>query len=105
MTKKRKTQPQLYDHNTSPTVHRNLTVTDDGRRRRTASNYIDVPSILVPADSVEEDGHRFDDNYIPVNPENPESLSGVQVKVTPAKRYENSVRQFNHSNHVLDLHE
>jgi hypothetical protein len=91
MTKKRKIETQLYDHNAASAVHRSLAVTDDGRRCRTSSNQVQLTPV-PNTESVPEDlGHFLDDNHIPVNKEDTEALSGVKVKT---KRYENSVRQF-----------
>lgn len=95
MTKKRKVESQLYDHNAASAVHRTLNVTNDGRRRRTTSNQVELPPIPASVESIsQEDDHLLHDNHIPVDKEDPEALSGVKVKVIPAKRYENSVRQF-----------
>jgi hypothetical protein len=94
MTKKQKQTTQLYDHNASSALHRNISVTEDGRRRRTSTNLVNLPSDPAPTSSYEpaqEAGYvnPFEDKRVPINTENPEDISGVKVK---AKQYENSVR-------------
>lgn len=94
MTKKRKnTTPQLYNHNDSSTIHRNISVTDDGRRRRINTNVVEIAAVNSPSvapytpDSLNEDD-PYDDKHIPINSEDADTLAGIKVK---AKRYANSV--------------
>ena len=102
MTKKRKTEHQLYDHNAPSAIHRSIRVTPAGHIRQ-SSNHIDLPSASAPpplfnlTQDVTSITDPFDERHIPVNPENPEDVSGVKVKATPAKRYENSVRQYGYA--------
>jgi hypothetical protein len=76
-----------------------MRVTQDGHIRM-SSNHISLPSVSVPTplfdptQEVTTITDPFDERHIPINPENPENISGVKVKAIPAKRYENSVRQF-----------
>lgn len=96
MTKKRKNPtPQLYNHNVSSTVHRNISVTDDGRRRRITTNVVGIAvnssaAPYIPFNGTNEDD-PYDDKHIPISSEDPEALAGIKVK---AKRYENSVNTF-----------
>jgi hypothetical protein len=101
MVKKKVVAPTLYVHQAAPVIHRNISTTADGRRLRNDTNLVDLPpapislpdhfiTLLEPAQNAP---YAFDDAHIPINPENPTDLTGVEVNVTArCKRYQNSVR-------------
>lgn len=104
MSKRKKSTPQLYNHNATSAVHRNLEVTSDGRRVYSATNVVDLPSTpqpdiapYIPCQTYHESvPYVFDDDHIPVDTRNSDDILGVKVKVCKrAKRYENTVRIFN----------
>jgi hypothetical protein len=103
MSKRKKSTPQLYNHNAASAVHRNLEVTSDGRRVHSTINLVDLPSApqpdiapYIPRQTCHESvPYVFDDDHIPVDTRNSDDISGVKVKVCKrAKRYENTVSFF-----------
>lgn len=104
MTKKKQAKPALYIHQAAATpIHRNISTTNDGRRRLNNSNQIEVPFTSAPEpelytplqEPVENAPYSFDDDYIPTNNENLDDVSGLKINVTErAKRYQNLVRVF-----------
>lgn len=97
MSKRKKSTPQLYDHNAAAVAHRNLAISSNGRRVRTMTNMLDVvqPSVdpYIPSlGSHESVPYAFDDEHIPLDNTNADSISGVNIKISErAKRYQNSV--------------
>jgi hypothetical protein len=90
MTKCQKVTPQLYNHNATSAVHRNLCISEDGLRFHFTSNHIDLaanpqsgPAPYLPNfQEVDENApYAFHDNHIPINSENPDEVSGIKIKV------------------------
>jgi hypothetical protein len=110
MSKRKKVPPQLYDHNASSTVHRNISITEDHRRLRVDSNLVNLPSNppSIPVYAPSQGSHEgipyfFDDDHIPIDTANADAIAGVNVKVKKrAKRYENSVRTFSRKPFFMD---
>lgn len=102
MSKRKKSAPQLYDHNATSTVHRNIGISADGRRIRATTNFVNVSSVQASTTPYTPDEGRhesipyaFDDEHIPIDTRNADVISGVNVKVCErAKRYQNTVRIF-----------
>ena len=100
MVKKKLVAPTLYVHQTAPVVHRNISTSSDGRRLRNDTNLVNLPPAPIrPPDRfipllepTQNAPYMFDDAHIPINPENPVDLTGVNVQATvTSKRYQNSV--------------
>jgi hypothetical protein len=99
MVKKKVVAPTLYVHQAAAVVHRNISTTADGRRLRNDTNLVNLPPVpisrperFIPLlEPIQNAPYAFDDAHIPINPENPDDLTGVKVKVTASKRYQNSV--------------
>lgn len=101
MTKPKVKPPVLYDHNTTQTVHRNLTVTDNGRRLRTETNIIESPHIPItqpPAapffydEPLPNEPYFYDDDHFPACSDEPDRIDTFKVTAMhKAKRYQNSV--------------
>ena len=109
MVKKKVVVPTLYVHHATPVVHNNISTTADGRRLCNNTNLVDLPTpislpdhfipLLEPAQNVP---YAFDDAHIPINPENPVDLTGVNVNIMArSKHYQNSVSVFNPLNSTM----
>lgn len=101
MTKAKAKALTLYDHNTVETVHRNLTVVDNGRQQMAKTNTVESPYISVappPAASflydepLPNEPYSYDDDHFPAHPDNSDQQDTIKVTAThKAKRYQNSV--------------
>lgn len=92
----------LYDHNSVASIHRNLTITDDGWRRRTTTTTIalDLPTTSNSEQAwifykpTENEPYAYNDDHIPQQTEG-ECNTGIKVKVMEyTKHYQNSVSIF-----------
>ena len=101
--KKKVVAPTLYVHQAAPVIHHNISTTDDGRRLRNDTNIVKLPPVLVSLpdhfillqEPTQNAPYAFDDAHIPINPENLDDLTGVEVNITArSKRYQNSVCYF-----------
>lgn len=92
---RKKVVPSLYDHSQVQSVHRNLTVSQNGRRRITTTTHVNLPTTRPPAvhyEPEQNEMYAYDDDHIPVQAQDEGCAVGVNVKVTArAKRYQNSV--------------
>jgi hypothetical protein len=99
MVKKEVVVPTLYVHHAIPVVHCNISTTADGYRLHNDTNLVDLPTpILLPdrfiplLEPTQNAPYAFDDAHIPINPENPVDLTGMNIYImTRCKHYQNSV--------------
>lgn len=94
-TRKRKPSgpPPLYDHSQSSVPNRTYKRTGNGRHIIISSSQVAVDNgqeevLYTPPTNSQDFSTDHDDQFIPSNPDTAEA---VGIKVTPAKRYENSV--------------
>jgi hypothetical protein len=100
MVKKKVVLPTLYVHQGAPIVHRDISTTADGRCLRNDTNLVNLPPApisppehFIPLPEPAQNApYVFDDDHIPINPENPVDLTGVNIQVTErSKCYQNLV--------------
>ena len=93
--KKKRDVHELYDHTQEQSVHRNLTISQNGQQRVTTTTHVDLPTAGPPSvyyEPGQNETYAYDDDHIPVQAQDTDGAVGVNVKVTVhAKRYQNSV--------------